>query len=47
MGPLLDLKNTDFYSYRIYSSISRTFLYLKIGPKTGVRLILEASEMTC
>ena len=33
--------------YRIYSSISRTFLYLKISPKTGVRLILEASEMTC
>ena len=37
-----------FYcTYRIYSSISRTFLYLKISPKTGVRLILEASEMTC
>ena len=34
-------------NYRIYSSISRTFLYLKISPKTGVRLILEASEMTC
>ena len=33
--------------YRIYSSISHTFLYLKISPKTGVRLILEASEMTC
>ena len=46
MGPLLDLKTTDFYSY-IYSSISRAFLYLKIGPKTGVRLILKASEMTC
>ena len=29
-------------TYRIYSSISRTFLYLKISPKTGVRLILEA-----
>ena len=37
----------DLITYRIYSSISRTFLYLKIGPKTGVRLILEASEMTC
>ena len=35
------------HNYRIYSSISRTFLYLKISPKTGVRLILEASEMTC
>ena len=33
--------------YRFYSSISRTFLYLKISPKTGVRLILQASEMTC
>ena len=25
----------------IYLSTSNTFLYLKIGPKTGVRLILE------
>ena len=38
---------SGFLTYRIYSSISRTFLYLKISPKTGVRLILEASEMTC
>ena len=37
----------NMYMYRIYSSTSRTFLYLKISPKTGVRLILEASEMTC
>ena len=44
-----DNKNLCYYKqiYRIYSSISRTFLYLKISPKTGVRLILEASEMTC
>ena len=28
--------------YRIYSSTSHTFLYLKSSPKTGVRLILEA-----
>ena len=40
-------KSIYTFIYRIYSSISRTFLYLKISPKTGVRLILEASEMTC
>ena len=29
-------------NYHINSSISHTFLYLKISPKMGVRLILEA-----
>ena len=28
--------------HRIYSSISHTFLYLKISPKMWVRLILES-----
>ena len=44
---LTEFEQGEDVRYRIYSSISRTFLYLKISPKTGVRLILEASKMTC
>ena len=43
-GPLFNLAlyAMAYQIYHIYLRISRTFLYLKISPKMGLRLILEA-----
>ena len=44
LASIYHIKEANSHSnyYRIYLNISRTFMYLKISPKTGVRLILEA-----